>query len=186
MGDDLLTRLRPADGSVAAIRTALAAAKEEQTVAATRIAELATRRKEMLLTASSAELRAVEDAERDAGRDAERLDAFVEALDAELGVASAAEATQDFERRFACAADAITRFNVWMSKHYEKHARALVEGVELEGAALAAINGLRRHDRTIPAGLPPRALAYVGREGRTLSALLRLPAATPGEPLFWG
>lgn len=190
MNDDLLTRLRPVDASAGAIRAALDAVRTEREAAAARIRELDGKRAASLLTATAADLRAMEEAARDAELDMPRLDAMADALTTELKTSIEADRAREAERRVAAARDAILKFNGWMGKSYLKHARALAEGIELERAALAATEAAKTRSPEVPSGTVPSELpaimrAYVGREGRSLSAYLRLPGAAPGEPLFW-
>lgn len=185
MDDATIQRLRPRDNTVTAIREAIAAVRAERDAVQQRIALLAADRPRLMLDGTTAELRAAEEATRDAERDLMQLDAIATALQQRLTDAAAAEAAEEYRRRFDAAAAAVGRYNAWFSKSYAKHARAIAEGAALEREAIQLTDGLRQGG-AFPDGMPRPTPVFVGREARALSFLLRLPATEPGNAIWWG
>jgi hypothetical protein len=177
--DTTLQRLRPAAQTMAAIEAAMVSVLEETGRVQTRLEELKAIRPSMLLTATTAELRANADAVADAESDLEQLAALGRELDRQHRLAADAEAAGEREAKFKEAAAAIEKSNEWFKRNYLKHARALREGLELEERALSLVQALQRKG-ALPHGLPAMARAFVGSEGRSFSYLTKLPGAEPG------
>jgi hypothetical protein len=180
-----LARLRPADDSARAIRIAIDAVKHERTTAEQRMVDYAARRTDLLLNGSTAEIRAAEEAIRDAETDLARLDAISPALSSQLAEAVAREAGDAQAEQVRASVAKIERFNSWFAESYAKHAAALAEGLELEREAERARTALRNTTVALPTGLPEMARAFVGSQARGLGFLVRLPAAAPAQQPFW-
>jgi hypothetical protein len=178
-----LSRIRPADDSASAIRAAIAVVAQERSASEQRMADHAARRTDLLLSGSTAEIRAAEEAIRDAETDVARLDAIGAPLAAQLADAVAREAGDERTEQVRTATAKIEAFNSWFAESYAKHAKALAEGLELELAAQRALNALR--SPVLPHGLPEMVRAHVGQDTRGLGFLVRLPAAAAGQPPFW-
>jgi len=183
MNDETLSRLRPVDGSPAAIHAALAAVRTEQAAAMQRAADAAECRTALLLTGTTAAIRDAEEAIRTAELDALQCLAIEVALKGKLVAASATEAGERRAAQVRDAAAKVEAFNVWFIRKHTKHAAALAVGLELEHAAIRAREGLRS-DGVIP-DLPPLVRAHVGSDARGLGFLTRLPAAEAGTEPFW-
>jgi hypothetical protein len=179
-------RLRPTDDSATAIRTALILIRAEREAMQQRLEEQTTRRTSLLLTGTNGEIRAAEEAVRDAELDLSRLTLMADALVPQLADAVAREAGDTRAQQVRDAAAAIARFNDWFTVSYAQHAAALAEGLELERTAHRAVTALRDPQNfTFPAALPEMARAHVGCDARALGFLVRLPAAAPGQQPFW-
>jgi hypothetical protein len=185
MNDETLQRLRPTEPSTHAIAEALSRLTDEANRVQVRQAELRALRPSMFLTATTAELRANQDAISDCESDLEQLQAIAEELNRQYALAADAEAAGERQKQFEAAAEAIEASNAWFRKHYLKHALPLAEGLALEQRALSLVNALQRDKRGVPAGLPALARAFVGNEARDFSYLVKLPGVEPGEAIHW-
>jgi hypothetical protein len=178
-------KFRPSETTTAAVREQMARLFAEQASASQRLADL------------QAERDALEDkhqraqAEQKAGeiavvqRELRELEAIGEQLDSMFAEAVRVEAGQAAMLKVGDAQAAIEKYNLWLARTYEKAARQIAEGIALEQAALGHIQALAPFAEAT-AALPKLAQTYVGREARSLSALCRLPASQPGQPIFWG
>jgi hypothetical protein len=185
MDDETLARLRPAAQTTHAIAEAMVRLTEETFRVQTRLEELKAQRPELLLRATTKQLKASAEAIADAEVDLEQLGALGQELDKQHRLAVDAEAQGVREQKFREAAAAIERSNEWFRRNYLKHAKALREGLELEQRALTLVDALRRDRRGVPAGLPALQRAYVGGEARDFSYLVKLPGAEPGDAIHW-
>jgi hypothetical protein len=143
-----LARLRPADRSAVATRTALAAIAAEHQAAETRLDQLQQARTRKLLTAAPSEIAAARDAVETCEIEIEQFSALTEALTAALRhrEAEEAEAGKMLAELADAAARACKAATKFLTTDYEKHARAIVAGVELEQTALNALARLQ-HER---------------------------------------
>jgi hypothetical protein len=186
MDNKALARLRPAADTPEAIQAATEAVRQEEAAAQTRLITAKAKRDVLLATGTNAEVRAAEEAARDAELDLERLKAIAGQLSAQLTDSVAAEHGRALAEQIRQAEEAILAFNEWFSTEYEPHARAIAVGVELERKALRAREALRNQQtKALSVRLPPIALAWVGTQSRSLSFLTRLPAAECGAPIVW-
>jgi hypothetical protein len=184
MDDQTLAALRPEAMTTHAIAAATARVIDETFKVQARIEELKASRPELLLTATTSELRANADAIAEVEGDLEQLTAIGRELDRQHALARDAEAAGEREKQFRAAVEAIEASNSWFRRNYLKHARALSEGLQLEQHALNLVQALQRKG-VLPNGLPAMARAYVGAEGRSFSYLTKLPGAEPGEAVHW-
>ncbi len=140
---DQVMALRPKAGDSASIQAAIDAAKAAGDTARRRADELEAWRKASLLSAADEEMEAAEREAAEARRGAERIDALIEAMRTELGVATRREAV---ERVLAAVADAnakATRFaEAWREKY--AGAAATIHGIlQLEAEAVRAAEEAR-------------------------------------------
>jgi hypothetical protein len=178
-------KFKPAETTTAAVREAMAKLFAAQQEAGQRLDDLQAARVEFEKSGNraQAEQKAVEIAV--VQRELRELEAVGEQLDSMFSEAVRIQAGKAAMLRVGDAQTAIERYNGWLAKNYEKHAKALAEGIALEQAALGHIQALRSFDEA-SAALPKLSLTFVGREGRSLSSLCRLPAAMPGAAIYWG
>ena len=183
MDSATLAKLRPADDTAAAIRTALDAVDAERSAVVHRMADLAAERGRLLLVGTTAAITKTEAAIRDAATDLEQLDAIEAALRRLLIEAEEQAASVAFSQRIAEAAAATQAFNDWFTSAYPGLASAIAAGIALEVQAVRLREALRdRRTGHMPEGLPALAAAHVGSDARSLTFLVRLPSATPGTP----
>jgi hypothetical protein len=181
-----LKRLRPKLATAASIRAALDAVRAEQSTVRQRVEEDTARLPGMFLTATAAEIRALEQSLVDDDRNLARLAALDAELQRQLTEAAAIEAGEARAQQVRDAAAKIEAFNTWMQTQLEAHGRAIAAGVELERLALRAIEALRDPTtNAVYAELPPIARAFVRNDARSLGFLTRIPAASPGAPFVW-
>lgn len=186
MDNKTLSRIRPAADTPEAIEAAIEAVKQEKAAAQTRLITAKAKRDVLLLTGTNAEIRAAEDAARDAELDLARLDAVGAPLAAQLADAVTRSHAAALAEQIRQAEEAITAFNAWFATEYEPHARAIAEGVALERKALRARDALRDQvTKSLHMKLSPITLAWVGSQSRSLSFLTRLPAAERGAAIVW-
>jgi hypothetical protein len=185
MNDETLQRLRPQAQTTHAIEAAMVAVMDETSRVQVRLEELRAIRPSMLLTATTAELRANQDAISDCESDLEQLGAISQELGRQHHLAVEALKAGEREQKFREAAAAIEASNAWFARHYLKHARAIAEGLALEQHAIGLLQAFQRDRRGVPAGLPALARAFVGNEGRDFSYLTKLPGVEAGEAIHW-
>lgn len=192
MDDQTLARLRPRDDATAEIARAISSLQLEQAAAQERLESLKAARDALMLSGTTAELRANADAVADAETDLQQLSAMAGALDKACAAAGAREAAAAFTRQFDETVAAIERASAWFAKYYRKHADALAEGLALEAdaahrrAVLVQVYNRGSHSAASPAGLPLMPRAYVGNEWRSFGALVKLPGTAEGAPIHWG
>jgi hypothetical protein len=179
-----LERLRPTDGSSAAVRAALAQIRSERESTQQRLTDQVARTAELLLTGTNTQIRAAEDATRDAELDLVRLGVMAEKLERQHDAALNREAGEVREHRIREAAAAIEAWNLWFEKEYEGHAKALAQGLQLERDAIRLVDALRVN-HVVPHGLPRRAQGHVGKTMRDVGFFVRLPAVSADKPCLW-
>ncbi len=182
---DVIDRVRPQGDTVAALQIALATLAQEHAAAHQRKQEAAISRAALLVNGSAADVRSAEERARDAELDALRLDAMRPELQRLLTDAVAREESAARDAAVREAAAAIEQFNEWVGKHYSKAAATIAQGMQMEKAALDAVNRLRGVNTAPPAGLPPLAKAHVRSSVRGFGFLVRLPSAEPGAEGHW-
>ncbi len=184
--DFSLQNLRPKNATAAAFRDALALLRDERAAAQNRLADEAERRPGLLLTGTVIQLRAAETAVRDDQLTLERLAALEVELSNKLTEATIAEAAAAHGEKVRAAIAKIETFNAEFGARYLPAAHEIAALVEMEEAAWRAREGLRDPaTKALPDQLPEMARAYVGRDGRGLGFLTRLPAAEPGPGIVW-
>jgi hypothetical protein len=183
--DISLQNLRPKNATAAGYREALALLRDERAAAQHRIAEEAERRPGLLLSGTVIQLRAAETAVRDDELNLQRLAALEVELSRKLNEATIEEAAAAHGLKVRAAIEAVEAFNLWFRSDYEVHARAIAAGVEMEDAAWRAREALRDQATRAMPDLPEMARAYVGRDGRGLGFLTRLPGTEPGPGIVW-
>jgi hypothetical protein len=180
-----LEHFRPTDSSSAAIRTALVQIHAEREATQQQLTDHIARRTELLLAGTNAQIRAAEDATRDAELDLARLGVMAQALTEQHAKALESEAGDVRAHLAQEATAAIEAFNSWFASEYETHARAISAGLELERLAGRKIDDFRSIQGYDLASLPALTCAHVGCDSRRLSFFARLPAATAGQAPFW-
>ncbi len=185
MTDSSLQNLRPKNATAAAFRDALALLRDERAAAQNRLADEAERRPGLLLTGTVIQLRAAETAVRDDELELERLAALEVELSRKLNEATIAEAAVRHGEKVRVAIDAIETFNAEFGARYLPAAAEIASLVALEDAAGRAREALRDPATRALPELPEMAKAFVGRDGRGLGFLTRLPAAEPGPGIVW-
>jgi hypothetical protein len=189
MDDQTLRRLQPQAQTTHAIAVAMGAVHDETARVATRQAELRQLRQQMLLNATTSQLRANADEIADCDSDLLQLDAIGKELDRQYSIAKQAELAGERQKQWQECAAAIEKSNAWFHKNYVKHAQAIAEGLALEQIARRLMTDLTRHRPGQPPlpslpPLPQLAQAHVGSEARDYSALVRLPASEPNTAAY--
>jgi hypothetical protein len=181
-----LTSFRPKSATASAIGEAMALARDERTTIQQRLAEEAERRPGLLLTGTVAAVRASEQAVRDDELNVERLDALEAELSNKLNDATVDEAAQAHGLKVRAAITAIETFNREFRARYLRAAMEVADLVEMETAAWRALEALRDPTtKALPPHLPAIDRTYVGRDGRGLGFLTRLPGVEPGPGIVW-
>jgi hypothetical protein len=178
-------RFRPTETTTAAVREAMAKLFAAQQEAGQRLDDLQAQRGEFEQTGNRAQAEVKAGEAAAVQRELREYEAIGEGLDAMFSEAVRIAAGEAAMTRVGEAQDAIAAYNLWFDRSYEKHANELAKGIALEQKALGLIQSLRDYSGA-SAALPKLSLTFVGREGRSLSALCRLPAAQPGAPIYWG
>jgi hypothetical protein len=185
MTDLSLQNLRPKNATPAAIRAALAMLRDERAAARRRLAEEAERRPGLLCSATLIQIRAAEQAMRDDELNIERLDSLEAELSLKLTEATVEEAATAHGEKVRAAITAIEKFNLEFRARYLPAAAEIAALVALEEGAWRAREALRDPATRALPELPEMVKAFVGRDGRGLGFLTRLPAAEPGPGIVW-
>jgi hypothetical protein len=129
---------RPAEESSASISEKIEALKADRTAALERIAAETTRRVQLLRTGGTdKEIRANEEAARQAGLIVERADVMIQHLTGELEEAQRREALAHVLGLRAEAVAASDKFIVWWTETYPQLAAEIAEGLALQDSAYA-------------------------------------------------
>lgn len=179
MTDLAIANFRPKNATAAAFRDTLVLLRDERAGVRQRLSDATESHPSLLLTATTAAIRAAEQAMKDDELNLRRLDALEGELSRKLAEAEEREAADAMAEKICAAAAKIEAFNEWLATLYAPAAAAIQEGLELEQAAWTAKRGLPLD------ALPEISRAYVGTEARGLGFLVRLPGAAGHDPFWW-
>ena len=194
--------LRPRDATAAGIESSITRMGEALTEIKGELAANQGARRGALLTGSPADLEKNEARTRALLTDIERISASIEALQPELAVARGKERLADLETIRVEAERLAGVFAGWWHADYERLARAIAAGLELERAAHRARNEFAEaaasaaRDSDVAAAITAGAtfdrdvtrtpLAHFSTNAHgSAQSMVCLPAIRPGPPIFW-
>ncbi|TCH97641.1 hypothetical protein EJV46_16115 [Roseococcus sp. SYP-B2431] len=131
-------QLRPEAQDSASLAGAILRAERARVESLNRVKDLAGQRSAALLTSDDAELQAMEQQAADAQRAADRIAALIEAMRAEMEVASEREKKEQALHLLEGSNRVATAFLTWWREEYPKHAEAIRAGLLLEQQAHSA------------------------------------------------